>query len=349
MSKISLGALNFQHNSVGDEKLKLIAELQKELERPVYNKARISELYSQVEDYIEINVLRGGIRNKVIEKKQSGYQVLVNGCGDYVGFIDFKRDRFDEVTQRNIAQVIKALNADIPCMVELESRNIMAQFNTEALAGQYGYQMSIEGTDPRGIDVGLYSKFPLGRIRSNIFDLDTNGKPLFSCDCLEVEVITGAAQSIFLLVNHLKSKSGGSQEANNERRRQQAEWVNALLQERYTLDRDLVVVAGDFNNTPEAVPLRPLLQESGLADILALQFPDQPAERWTYHYDTNQQIDYILVSPLLRQIFRKAGVQRRGIANVEHFSDGQIQPFLSVTSWRNAALDHGAVWAEFEV
>ncbi len=72
------------------------------------------------------------------------------------------------------------------------------------------------------------------------------------------------------------------------------------------------MVAGDLNDAPESPALRPLLTLEGLHDVLALQFPN-PADRWTYHYTKNEQIDYLLVSEPMKLAWRKTGLERRGI------------------------------------
>jgi endonuclease/exonuclease/phosphatase family metal-dependent hydrolase len=85
-----------------------------------------------------------------------------------------------------------------------------------------------------------------------------------------------------------------------------------------------------------------------LFDVLALQFPN-PADRWTYHYTKNEQIDYVLVSKPLRNALSSAGVERRGIFEVDKFTAGGTKSWPSVDSHRNAASDHGALWADFNI
>jgi hypothetical protein len=138
------------------------------------------------------------------------------------------------------------------------------------------------------------------------------------------------------------------------KRKRQARRVAELL-EQYDLKKEWVVVAGDLNDSPTSPPLQPLLNVDGLHDVLQLQFPDQPAKRWTYHYDKFEQIDFVLVSEALKDRFRKAGVERRGIYGLHRLtsrSNGEVEVELEyedVTSWRRAASDHGAVWAEFSL
>ena len=78
---------------------------------------------------------------------------------------------------------------------------------------------------------------------------------------------------------------------------------------------------------------------------------DLPADqRWTYEYkgDLNQ-IDYILVSNALAGHVTDAGVDRTGMANLADFTNGAEQSMSGITNWRNAASDHGAVWADFDI
>jgi hypothetical protein len=54
--------------------------------------------------------------------------------------------------------------------------------------------------------------------------------------------------------------------------------------------------------------------------VLELQFPNDSPKRWTYHYDEFEQIDYILVSAPLKQRFLGAGVERRGISDLNQLT-----------------------------
>jgi endonuclease/exonuclease/phosphatase family metal-dependent hydrolase len=206
----------------------------------------------------------------------------------------------------------------------------------------------IDGNDSRGIDVGLYSKLEIVNVRTNIFDGPGNSRT-FPRDCLEVEVRSESGESVFILVNHFTSKWGTNSAATDQRRGRQANRVSEILDERYDLINQYVVVAGDLNDTPDRPPLQPLLAKPNLHDVLKEQFPHEPAKRWTYHFESNEQIDYILVSEKLKGCLTGAGVERRGMDDVDEYSNGEISPYNSVTNWRDAASDHGAVWAVFNV
>ncbi len=334
---------NFLNNRNGDKKLEIIAQLQDEFEKDVYDKPKIISLYKQVKSFIKFNVIKSSIGFRIISRGA----VVPNGRGDWQGFIELTREKFGDSTQKNIQKIIKEVDADILAVVEAESRPTLKQFNSEVLASMYPYHMLIDGNDTRGIDVGLYSRYPLGNIQTHIFD-KKRGKNIFSRDCLEIDVKTSDGEKISLLINHFKSKSGRNQSASDARRKSQATRVSKIL-DSYRLRNDYVVVLGDLNDTPDSNTLSPLTNITDLHDTLELQFND-PKDRWTYHYrGENQQIDYLLISSKLKSKFKQAGVERRGIANLRRFSNGRERSFTSVTNWRNQASDHAAIWADFDL
>jgi endonuclease/exonuclease/phosphatase family metal-dependent hydrolase len=337
--------LNFQNNEKGDALLAEVGKLQRELRKATYDKPEILELYHELKDYIEIVEMR----EKLFDRAKR--TVVAKGARDWSGFVSFKRDKFSGAALTNTARVIREVNADIFCLIEAESRPTLKQFCTDLLPNRgsfkrYPSHMLIDGNDPRGIDVALASRIPLRSLRSHVDDTDGTGV-IFSRDCLELELAHPAGFTLWVLLNHLKSKGYGAQATSNEKRRRQAQRVAEILQG-YNLKTDLVVVAGDLNDTPESTPLAPLVNVPDLHDVLQLSFAD-PQDRWTYHYKKNQQIDYLLVSTPLRDALQRAGVERRGIHDVQKFTDGAIEPFDTVAYYTDSASDHGAVWADFHL
>lgn len=338
--------LNFKNNEKGDVYIAKVGELQKELAKKAYDGAKILDLYGELTDYIKVEENQGKLFNRAKSK------VTAKGCDDWNGFIKFKEDKFSETARKNAAKVIRTINADVCCMIEVESRPVLKHFCSELLPNQgkfkkYRHCMLIDGNDTRGIDVGVVSRFPIKVIRSHVDDVDEAGKDIFSRDCLELEIGSDKGPVFHLLINHLKSKGYGVTEVSDAKRKKQATRVAEILK-KYDLKKDYVIVAGDFNDTPDSDPLKPLLKVSGLHDVLGLKFTD-PADRWTYNYKKNQQIDYMLVSEPMKKAFNDAGVERRGIFGVEKFSKGTIQPFPTLTKFTDGASDHAAVWAEFNI
>ena len=160
--------------------------------------------------------------------------------------------------------------------------------------------MVIEGNDDRGIDVGLMSRFPVGTMRSHVDDL-RNGSRIFSRDCPEYEILLRSGAKLLLLVNHFKSKGFGTPAESNERRLRQAERVRAIYDAHRQAGVTHIAVLGDFNDTPTAAPLAPLLaQNSTLKDISTHPNFQSDGRVGTFGNGApSEKIDYILLSPEL--------------------------------------------------
>ena len=342
--------LNFKNNADGDKILKKIADLQTELEKKVYDKPAILTLYNSLKDFIEIAENRG----KLFKRKLFAIKgVAANGVDDWDGTILFKREKFTETTRINTARVLKVMAADVQCLVEVESRDVIENFNADMLSPKkFPFNILIDGNDPRGIDVGLLSKYPIKNLRTHIFDKEKPGSRgfIFSRDCIEVELEIKKDQSLHVLCNHFKSKGfSASQKSADARRGLQANAVKEILKNNYDLSKDWVVVIGDFNDTPDSKPLQQLLSTQNLFDVLQLKFGNDFEKRYTYFFKQKIQIDFILVSKPLNDLFTDAGVERRGMFELNNLSNGAEQRFDTVTAPSNAASDHAGVWADFAI
>lgn len=233
--------------------------------------------------------------------------------------------------------------------MEVEDRITLQRFGREELKKTTKYAppthyMLVDGNDDRGIDVSLASRFPVHELVSHVDDMDGSA-PIFSRDCLEVEVHAPGG-SIWCLLNHFKSKGWGAKEVGDAKRRAQVRRVTEILQ-RFDLTKDRVVVLGDFNDTPDSDPISPLEHVPHLYDVLALQFGSDPSKRWTYHYRKGEQIDYLLVSEPLKDRLVSAGIERSGMFGVEKI-DPTVTP-LKMDGKKDEASDHAAVWADFAI
>lgn len=311
------------------------------------DKSKIVNLYAEIKTYVAPNMYMGRLFNR------AKTQVVASGRDDWFGAIDLKKQNYSEVARKNTAKVIKSVDADILCVVEAEDRIALDRFSKDLLKSnsrfkKYAFNILIDGNDRRGIDVALYSRFPIRNVRTNIFD-DRGGKSVFSRDCLEVQVDAGLDKPIHVLVNHLKSKGYGRPADNDRRRKEQSSAIAKILRERYSLNSDYVVVAGDLNDTPASDPLSPVTGMNHIHDALDLQFGSDMDSRWTYTYrGALNQIDYLLLSTPLKNKFVESGVERRGIYYVNRASSGSESRFSSITRPTEQASDHGAVWADFD-
>ena len=239
---------------------------------------------------------------------------------------------------------------DILCFQEVENIQAIRVINQDYMGGYYPYSMLIDAYDPRNIDVGLLSRFPIKEVRSHADDLEQNGIRTFSRDCLEVTIDIPGNNDLTIFLNHLKSKfiqrnAGETDASFNQRRlndhlrrQNQAQTVRNIVSQRMQGNHAtaLYAVIGDFNDQPESPYLQPLLSYNQLTDILRRHRPDNDC--WTYYWRSRNhvsQIDYILVSRALRDridTFVQANpnriphIERRGLAFRELNATGEVLP-----------------------
>lgn len=285
------------------------------------------------------------VRDKlfVVRRHSQEIEVIATGRSDWVGWIDLNRADLNTDAVANTGRVISEINADIQCVVEVENRLTLDRFNRQVLAKipgflPYAHNLLIDGNDPRGIDIGLLSRYPIISVRSHIGDGGDN--LIFSRDCPEFEVALPEGNSLWILGNHFKSKGNGTLAETNLKRRRQAERV-AYLYKKALQRSDLVVVLGDLNDYPGSWPLQPLLRGTGLQDVMA--HPRYQGLPGTYGSGRSikQKLDYILLSPALWNRVQNVGVERKGV-----FTRSARGRFHSVISPETAASDHAAVWVD---
>ena len=171
--------------------------------------------------FFTINEMRG---KKLIRVKTSPKRIelVAKGRDDWFGTIDLIREVVPAASTDNTGRVIQAVRANILCLVEIESRLTLKQFSDtvlKKLKSSFPHNMLIDGNDPRGIDIGLYSQFEIASIRSHIDDSIGQTSRIFSRDCPEYEVKLPSGRSLWMLCNHFKSKGGPGPQATKDARR----------------------------------------------------------------------------------------------------------------------------------
>lgn len=259
----------------------------------------------------------------------------------------------------SIAQRILSMDVDVLAVQEVEHIDVLRQFNRENLGTLYPFQVLVEGNDQRLIDVGILSKLPLGGITSwqAAVHPDEPGRPVFSRDLLEVEVLNASRTRNLLTIfnNHLKSKfvpfgvnEAQGQAANDLRRRRQAQTIARIVKARTRPDSRYIVL-GDMNDTPDSEPLEGITQDEELGLMTnALTNPTEtrppkadtpppPASgSWTHRFKESGQparyelLDQIWLSPALADRQMGAFINRR----TKHGGDGS---------------DHDPAWIELEL
>ncbi len=236
---------------------------------------------------------------------------------------------WDDTRRRLASQALREpidLLPHVLCLQEVENIHALRVFNANYLDGHYTHALLIDGYDPRNIDVGILSRFPIVHARTHVDDRGPDGGRVFSRDCLEVTLripgasasgpSTGSSTEITLFLNHLKSKwvkreHGDTErdlakklEKANQARKAQAQAVREIVRRRFHANDDasLYAVIGDFNDTPQSPWLTPLTNSSArLWDVVRRHRADDDA--WTHYWRGERrvsQVDYILGSRAFR-------------------------------------------------
>lgn len=303
-------------------------------------------------EFAVLRMIRGKLLKRPRDPKKP-VEVVAKGRGDWIGWVELKREAVNSEATRNTARVMADVDADVQAVVEAEDRMTLERFN-EYVIGQiaeeddgvrpFSHVMLVDGNDERGIDVGVMTRkgFPIEKVRSHIDDLK-EGKRIFSRDCAEYEIPTPDGGSLLLMVNHFKSKRGGG----DNRRKEQAERVATIYRARRREGWKRIVVAGDLNDTPGSDSLKPLLAETDLRD--AGTHEDFAWGERTGTYGTgNDQFDYLLLSPALYKVVRAGGVNRRGVWHGPRVKNPwEMLPTLAAED--EAASDHAAIWVDLDL
>lgn len=298
-------------------------------------------------------ILRRNRGSLLTRPRAGGITITAEGRADWVGSLELIEEPVNEIAMRLTAKVMIDLKADVLAVIEAESRPSLAAFNQEiirALGGEpFRHVMVIDGNDTRGIDVGLMTgpDLPIGEMRSHVDD--RQGEALiFSRDCPEYSIALASGETLWVMVNHLKSKGYGSKSSSDARRRLQAQRVREIYQQRVQEGHRLIAIAGDFNDTPESDALAPLLQESDLRDAFTHPRFDQGGYPGTWgNCAASNKLDYILLSPALWDKVQAGGVIRKGMWPGVRPVKWEAYP--EMTAPEHAGSDHAALWVDLDI
>lgn len=237
-----------------------------------------------------------------------------------------------------IAQRIKSMDLDILAVQEVEDIDTLRTFNAENLAGLYKHLVLIEGNDPRLIDIGLMSKYPIGCVASWQHAVHPKQKdfPIFGRDMLEVDILTANRNKCLVTIynNHLKSNyvsfrtdPDKGRKLNNEKRFLQSEVIARIIKNRMD-KKDRFIILGDMNDSPESHFLHGFTRNRKLRLVNGIQNPqisyslgrndrEYPHQTWTHRYKPSgaqanyELFDQIWLSPSLADKQKAAWIDRR--------------------------------------
>ena len=362
-------AFNAEDGAAAAKALDAFAAFNTLIAKPEYgdaDKARLRELLVALglakSDDGEFVMLRQN-RGDFLVRRQSGVlDIVARGRGDWSGWLELEREPVDDTAMRLTAQVIRDVGADVIGVVEGENRPALKGFSDTILplvgGTPYAQVMLIDGNDPRGIDCAIMARegFPIASMLSHVDATDERGL-IFSRDCPEYHLGTPNGGHLVVLVNHFKSKAGGSQASSNAKRRRQAAAVARIYGRLRDAGADLVAVIGDLNDSPPGGgpdhPLSPLLDGTDLADISALDGHDNGGRPGTFGGSTAaNKIDYILLSPALRERAGASGLFRRGMWPGVRPPKWDTYPEVDPRQGGkevHAASDHAALWVDLDL
>lgn len=212
-----------------------------------------------------------------------------------------------------LAASIRALNADVIAVEEVENRFYLERF-VNVFLPEMGYRdvVLFEGNDGRGIDVGLISRIPVGEVRSRRhlrFPGHNGGEARFNRDVLAVTLEPKDADPFEVWVVHLKSNAGGREAAEPIRLAEARELRRLLDEELADNPAAQIIVTGDFNDTPESATIKTIVGSGSNALWSAGSDLNDPAAVSYNQGEFRSVIDFILCSPAMQKKYVKGSFQ----------------------------------------
>lgn len=161
-------------------------------------------------------------------------------------------------------------------VAEVENQRVLEDLlKSEDLAAiPYNY-VHYDSYDERGIDTGLIYDTRFFEVTSSeIFSIlieDEEGIRDFTRDIL---LVTGKleGEDVHFIVNHWPSKREGDIESQFKRMAAADKLLFVIQKLRLTYTNPKIVVMGDFNDNPDALPIQHLRKESGLFNALEMHW-----------------------------------------------------------------------------
>ncbi len=271
------------------------------------------------------------------------------------------------------AAAIRAINADVLALQEIESKDALLKFRDTYLKDMgYEHVVSLDAGDERGIEQAVLSRFPvrdvtqwikapLGGTHPGKFGRDVNdfaGQPItFHRSPLRVTIDVPAAAggaasgtdgkpySLTLFVVHQKSGGPGAY----WREREATKTVELIREFQKASPEANVIIAGDFNAMADSKEMK-IYFDAGLVSALGDKAKGDPM--FTTH-SSGRAIDYLLFSPsawnevvpttrfVLGTIDRLAGVDWRTTPAPADWASDHYPVVVDITPVDNGKVGSG--------
>ncbi len=207
-----------------------------------------------------------------------------------------------------IGAQIKAMNADLVMLAEVENQAILDDMNAADLGGKYTTRVLIQGNDERGINVGFLSTIAPDMVVSHKDDEFTlppsNLMYKYSRDCLEVH-LTFNGRHVVLLGVHFKAKTPPD---DPDKRLAESLHTRAIADALVAADPSLaVLVLGDYNDTPDSTTIAGMVGKAPVLFVDSASFG--AGTPYSYVYEgMNQLIDHQFANPRMAGLLDQTSV-----------------------------------------
>lgn len=237
--------------------------------------------------------------------------------------------------KKAVFAVIAKVRPDVLSVEEMGTTNELAELITglRAQGVDFPYHEWIQGADTNR-HVSLLSRFPIVERFSRTDDnYLLNGQPQrIERGILDVKVKVNDQYAFRAVVAHLKSKRRVDIGDQAVMRLEEAKLLRAHVGKALKNEPELnLILMGDFNDTPEAEPIRAIIGPAPFA-LFELLPVDSKGGHDTYYWSYQKQfsrIDYLITSP---------GMEKDYVPDSARIAD--------VEGW-NDASDHRAIYAKF--
>ncbi len=263
-------ALNLDTWADGKPILEKHARINRLLNRPVYseaNKTAIKDLLLELglekrDDGGDWVILRQN-RGKLVKRPQAGgLEIVANGRGDWIGWVELKKEPVNELAMDHTAMVIRDLaRGRARCRRGRDAdraRQVLASAAREgrrhALRARDGHRRQRRSRHRRGAHVQ-------GGLRDHVASAPTSTTRISpgrssAATAPSSSSTTPSGERLVVLVNHLKSKGFGVASDSNEKRKRQARRIKKIYERLTAEGEQNIAVVGDLNDTPDSAPLR---------------------------------------------------------------------------------------------
>ena len=220
-----------------------------------------------------------------------------------------------------VRETIEAMKPDVLALEEMGTTNALlelrASLKTDGL--DFPFWEHVSGADTN-IHVAVLSKFPIVARHPHTSDEFLLDGKRFRVErgFAEVEIQAATNFTFTLIAAHLKSKLVTPNADEAEERLAEAKVLRGIIDGHFKTNPDAkLIVLGDFNDTKDSDPIKQIigrgkfkLTDSRPAERNGDNAPAAPPYfeprnvSWTYYYgadDTYSRIDYLLLSPAMKQ------------------------------------------------